>query len=99
MFLGLFTLESTLIAHIQLKDGNAPQTADAQPTFRIYAGESSTPIATGACSTVVDAQTGLHNLTQALTAAAKFARGAYTIRVAYAVSTVEKVQEYSFQVV
>lgn len=99
MYLGLFTLEATLNAHIQLKDGNAPATADAQPTFRIYAGASSTPVATGTCSTVVDSQTGLHSLTQALTTAAGFARGSYSIRVAYDVSAVAKAQEYSFQIV
>ena len=99
MFLGFFDLEATLKAHLQLKNGNAPATADAAPTFRIYAGASSTPVATGTCSAVVDSQTGLHLLTQAVTAANGFARGAYTVRIAYAVSTVAKAQEYSFQVV
>lgn len=99
MFLGLFTLGDTMVSHIQLRDGNAPQTADAQPTFRIYSGASGTPVATGTCSTVVDSQTGWHSLTQALTSAAGFARGDYTIRVAYDVSSTAKVQDYSFQIV
>lgn len=99
MFLGLFTLGSTLACHIQLAAGNAPVTADAAPTFRIYAGSQSTPIATGTCSGVVDSQIGFHLLSQALTTGNGFAAGAYTIRVAYAVATVAAVQEFSFQIV
>lgn len=97
MNLGIHTLGSTLAKCIQLKSGNAPVTADAQPTFRIY-GDGTTTIATGACSTVVDSQTGLHQISQALTIGNGFAVGTYTIRVAYAVSSVAKVQDYSFTV-
>ena len=96
MFLGIITLGSTLIRCIQLKNGNAVVTADAQPTFRIYSG--ATLIASGTCSTVVDSQTGWHSLTQAFTVGNGFAVGVYTIRLAYAVSSVSKVQEYSVQV-
>jgi len=98
MFLGFVELEGTLNAHIQLANGNAPQTADAQPTFRIY-GADSTPVQTGTASAVVDSQTGLHKITQACTAANGFARGTYTIRVAYAVSAAAKVQSYTFTIV
>lgn len=97
-FLGFVALEATLNRHIQLANGNAPATADAAPTFRIY-GPDSTPVQTGTCSTVVDSQTGWHLLSQAVTAALGFARGTYTIRVAYAVSSTAKVQSYTFTVV
>lgn len=96
MFLGIITLGSTLVRSIQLKNGNAPVTADAQPTFRIYSG--ATLIASGTCSTVVDSQTGLHSLTQAATVGNGFSVGAFTVRVAYNVSSVAKVQDFSFQV-
>lgn len=98
MFLGFVELEGTLAVHIQLANGNAPQTADAQPTFRIY-GADGTPVQTGTASTVVDSQTGLHKLTIECTAANGFARGTYTVRVAYAVSSAAKVQAYTFTVV
>jgi hypothetical protein len=98
MFLGFVALGATLARHLQLADGNAPATADAQPTFRIY-GTDGTPVATGTCSAVVDSQTGLHKLEQQCTADAGFARGTYTIRLAYAVSTVAKVQSYTFTIV
>lgn len=97
-FLGFVDLEATLTRHLQLANGNAPVTADAQPTYRIY-GADVTPVATGTLSTVVDSQTGLHSLAQACTALAGFARGTYTVRVAYAVSAVAKVQAYTFTVV
>lgn len=99
MFLGFFDLEATLKAHLQMKNGNAPVTPDAAPTFRIYVGTSSTVVANGTCSAEVDSQTGMHLMTQALTGAAGFARGAYTVRIAYDVSAAAKAQEYSFQVV
>ncbi len=99
MFLGIYELGDTLEAHIQLADGNAPATADADPTFRIYKGETSTPVQTGTASGVVDSQTGWHKISQALTAGNSFASGTvYTIRVAYDVSSVAKAQEYSFQI-
>lgn len=99
MFLGIYNLGDTLNAHLQMADGNAPATADAAPTFRIYKGSSSTPVATGTCSTVVDSQTGWHKLSQALTSGNGFAAGTvYTIRLAYAVSSVAKAQEYAFQI-
>lgn len=97
-FLGFVELEATLAVHIQLANGNVAATADAQPTFRIY-GSDGTPVQTGTASTVVDSQTGLHKITQACTAANGFARGTYTIRVAYAVSSANKVQSYTFTVV
>lgn len=97
MFLGIITLGSTLFRCLQLKNGNAPVTADAQPTFRIYSG--ATLIASGTLSaSVVDSQTGLHSISQACTVGNNFAVGCYTIRIGYAVSSVSKVQEYSFQV-
>ena len=99
MFLGLWTLGSTLAVHVQLAAGNAPVTADAAPTFRIYVGSSNTPIATGTASGVVDSQTGFHLVTKALTVGNGFAVGTYTIRLAYAVSAVAAVQEYHFQIV
>ena len=99
MFLGFWQLGATLALHIQLASGNAPQTADAAPTFRIYSGASSTPVATGTCSGVVDGLTGWHLLSKALTVGNGFAVGVYSVRVQYAVSAAEKAQEFSFQVV
>lgn len=97
-FLGFVELEATLAVHIQLANGNAPVEADDEPTFGIY-GESDTPVVEGTCSAEVDSQTGLHKLEQAVTSLAGFARGTYTIRLAYAVSSAAKVQHYSFTVV
>lgn len=96
MFLGIITLGSTLVRCIQLKNGNAPVTADAQPTFRIYSG--GTLIASGTCSTVVDSQQGWHSITQAVTVGNGFAVGVYSVRIAYNVSSVAKCAEYAFQV-
>ena len=99
MFLGLFTLGTTLAVPLQLAAGNSPVTATGTPTFRIYSGASSTPVATGSLSaSVVDSQTGLHLLTQALTIANGFAVGVYVVRVAYVASATDAVQEYAFQV-
>lgn len=97
-YLGFVTLDETITRHLQLGNGNAPVTADAQPTYRVY-GTDGTPVATGTLSTVVDSQTGLHAFVQACTSLAGFARGTYTLRVAYAVSMVAKVQAYTFTVV
>lgn len=97
-YLGFVTLEATLTRHLQLANGNAPVTADAPPTYRIYGADGS-PVANGTLSTVVDTQTGLHAVVQACTSLAGFARGTYTLRVSYAVSTVAKVQAYTFTVV
>ena len=98
MFLGIFNIDDTMAVHVQLADGNAPATPDANPTFRIYKGSSSTPVATGTASAVVDSQTGWHLVSQALTVANGFAVGHYTLRLAYDVSAVAKVQEYAFQI-
>ena len=101
MYLGLYTLGVTLQTHIQLKNGNAPVTADSGTiTARIYKGSSeSLVLAATVASTVTDSQTGWHLLTAALTSGNGFATGTnYTIRVAYQVSGVNKVQEYSFTV-
>lgn len=97
-YLGYVALGETITRHLQLASGNAPATADAQPTYRIY-GADGTPVATGTLSTVVDSQTGLHAFEQACTSLAGFTRGTYTLRVAYAVSSVAKVQAYTFTVV
>lgn len=97
MFLGIITLGSTLVRCIQLKNGNAPVTADSQPAFRIYSGASL--IASGTLSaSVIDSQTGLHSISQACTVGNGFSVGFYTVRIGYAVSSVNKTQEYSFQV-
>lgn len=101
MFLGLWNLGSTLEAHLQLKNGNAPQTADSGTiTARIYTGSSNTLVlAATVVSTVTDSLTGWHKVSAALTTSNGFAVGVYTMRVAYQVSGANKVQEYSFQVV
>ena len=102
MFLGLWTLGTTLQAHIQLKNGNAPVTADSGTiTARIYKGSSETLVLAGTvASAVTDSLTGWHLLSAALTAANGFATGTtYTVRVAYQVSAANKVAEYSFTVV
>lgn len=101
MFLGIWTLGATLAAHVQLKNGNSPVTADSGTiTARIYAGDSETQVGTVAVtSTVTDALTGWHLLSAALTSGNGFARGIYTLRLAYQVSGANKVQEYSLQVV
>ena len=101
MYLGIWTLASTLQAHIQLKNGNAPVTADSGTiTARIYKGSSeSLVLAATVASAVTDSLTGWHLLTAALTTGNGFASGTtYTIRVAYQVSAVNKVAEYSFTV-
>ena len=100
MYLGIWTLNSTLQAHIQLKNGNAPVSADSGTiTARIYKGSSeSLVLAATVASAVTDSLTGWHLLTAALTTANGFAAGVYTIRVAYTVSSVAKVQEFAFQV-
>lgn len=101
MFLGLWTLGATLAAHVQLKNGNSPVTADAGTiTGRIYAGDSETQVGTvTVTSTVTDSLTGWHKLSAALTSGNGFARGVYTLRLAYQVSAVNKCQEYSLQIV
>ena len=101
MYLGIWTLASTLQAHIQLKNGNSPVTADSGTiTARIYKGSSETLVlAATVASAVTDSLTGWHLLTAALTAGNGFAAGVYTIRVTYTVASVAKVQDYSFQVV
>lgn len=105
MFLGFWQLETTLALHIQLASGNAPVTArneadsaDAAPTFQIYSGASSTPIATGTCSDAVDSKVGWHLLSQALTVGNGFAVGVYAVRVAYFVAGEAKAQEFVFQI-
>jgi hypothetical protein len=99
MFLGFWTLGSTLAVHVQLAAGNAPVTADAPPTFRIYSGASNTPIATGSVSAAVDSLTGWHLLSTVLSMAAGFGAGVFTIRLAYSVGGVAAVQEFVFEVV
>jgi len=97
MNLGIIALGSTLSCCLQLANGNSPQTADAQPTYRIYSG--ATLVTSGTLSaSVVDSQTGWHSISQAITTSGNFSAGIYTIRVSYAVSSVAKVQEFSFQV-
>ncbi|MBA4019200.1 MAG: hypothetical protein C0483_18700 [Pirellula sp.] len=97
-YLGFVALDATLTRHLQLANGNTPVEADDPPTFRIY-GDGDTPVASGTLSAEVDTQTGLHKLEQACTTLNAFARGTYSLRVAYAVSTVAKVQSYTFTVV
>ena len=100
MYLGIWTLGATLQAHIQLKNGNAPVTADTGTiTARIYKGSSETLVlAATVASAVTDSLTGWHLVTAALTSGNGFAAGVYTMRLAYQVSGANKVQEYSFQV-
>lgn len=101
MYLGIWTIASTLQAHIQLKNGNAPVTADSGTiTARIYKGSSETLVlAATVASAVTDSLTGWHLLTAALTTANGFATGTnYNIRVAYQVSGVNKVDWFSFTV-
>ena len=101
MFLGLWTLGTTLQAHIQLKNGNAPVTADSGTiTARIYKGSSeSLVLAATVSSAVTDSLTGWHLLSAALTIGNGFAsETVYTIRLTYTVSGVTKVQDFTFQV-
>ncbi len=101
MNLCIWTLGVTLQAHIQLKNGNSPVTADSGTiTARIYKGSSeSLVLAATVSSAVTDSLTGWHLVTAALTTGNGFASGTvYTMRVAYQVSGVNKVAEYSFLV-
>jgi len=97
-FLGFVELEASLVRHIQLANGNVAAEADDEPTFRVYGpvGQVGTD---GTCSAEIDSQTGWHRLTIAATAAGGFARGTYTVRVAYEVSAAAKAQVYTFTVV
>ena len=98
MFLGIFEMGGTLNTTIQLKNGNSPVTPDAQATFRIYQGTTWIGSFTGTASNAVDSQTGWVNINRALTVGNGFSVGRYTVRVAYLVSAVSKVQDYSFQI-
>lgn len=100
MYLGIWTLGATLQAHIQLKNGNAPVTADSGTiTARIYKGSSeSLVLAATVASAVTDSQTGWHLLSAALTTANGFSAGVYTVRLSYAVSGVSKCQDFCFQI-
>lgn len=101
MFLGLWTLGSTMTINLQAKNGNAPVTVDSgTSSCKVYLGTSSTAVATvTVTSTVTDSQTGYHKHSVALTVANGLAAGIYTMRWAYQVSSVAKVQEYAIQVV
>ncbi len=47
----------------------------------------------------MDSQTGLYSLSKAITAANGFARGLYSVRIAYAISSSARAELYTFQVV
>lgn len=104
MFFGFVTLGSTTFGFpIQVTNSSrTPSAPDAQPTYRIYGPGGGAAILTGtAPASDTDSQTGFRFVTGVqVTAGNGFASGlTYTIRSAYAVSSVNEVDIGTFSVV
>ena len=92
----------TLTFSVNVKGAdNAPQDADAVPTYKVYETEIETPIVTGAMSKMDDDDTtGFYAETLTLSAGSGFEEnGVYTLRIECAVGGVSLAKGYTFQCV
>jgi len=98
MFLGFNNVGDTLVRDLLTKNSSGtPSTADSAPTFRIYSGASTTPVATGTLTHIDSGNvTGLYQLSQVVSSGNGFGRGAYTVIVQYAISSAARADAYTF---